>query len=169
MNNSRPCCRDLPDSRRSASPFDRIVALGFCDGPTEGFLRCRECPREYVFRYLDVREEASGEGELRAFGLSEIPAGSIAEFEAAMSPFDSPRSPYWVPRWSLPSEEDRETMEVLLNRLMARGASCGLIFVAEEWPTGEIQAAHFVVPGVSEPGKDWFASLEPIRVGGPND
>lgn len=34
------------------SPFDRMLVTGYYDGPTDGFVECRQCARVYGFRKL---------------------------------------------------------------------------------------------------------------------
>ena len=48
------CCRSLPrDARSVPSPFVRLVAVGYYDGPTHGLVECGGCGRLYAFCKLD--------------------------------------------------------------------------------------------------------------------
>ena len=50
-----PCCQDPHTLRNGPSPFFKIVALGFYDGPTSGVLQCQTC--QAVFKFA-VRKQA---------------------------------------------------------------------------------------------------------------
>ncbi len=47
------CCRLLADGVAGTLPFERVVATGYHDGPTEGFTECSQCNQAYSFRKLD--------------------------------------------------------------------------------------------------------------------
>jgi len=46
------CCQLLKDGVSSALPFERVLAVGYYDGPTEGFSECAMCRRCYYFKKL---------------------------------------------------------------------------------------------------------------------
>jgi hypothetical protein len=47
------CCKCLVDGVTQTMPFQRTIATGFYDGPTDGFTECSECRTAYSFRKLD--------------------------------------------------------------------------------------------------------------------
>ena len=54
---TRTCCRLLRNGIASRLPFDRVLATGYYDGPTEGFTQCAVCQTSYSFRILDWDDE----------------------------------------------------------------------------------------------------------------
>ena len=165
MSVPKPCCAMLPNSSRSDSPFDQVIALGYCDGPSEGFLHCGGCGREFHFRLLDRLEESPGEDETRIFGLSGLPGGTIASFSTAMEPFGRPEGPFWVPKWSFPSEEIRQQMDGMVDRLYSLAGPIELVFASSDWLTGEIIASRSISSGEMIDGRDWFSDLELDKAG----
>jgi hypothetical protein len=75
----RICCREIIGQARSLrSPFTRLVATGYYDGPTEGQVECGACGRLHVFRLVDW-----GEGQdLRQFSLAPTPC-SFGDIESS--------------------------------------------------------------------------------------
>lgn len=140
-----------------------MVALGFYDGPTEGFLRCGGCGREFRFRWIDVSEESAGDGEVRIFGLSGLPSNTIARFEEAMSPFDRPKSSLWFPVWSFPTEAARDSMDALVESLYAGVSSEGIVAAFKDGPMGEMICSRFVPVIELADRRDWFEFLGLIR------
>ena len=49
MNDETLCCREFARYSKMPSPFDRVIVLGWHDGPTEGLVRCGSCNRVYRF------------------------------------------------------------------------------------------------------------------------
>jgi hypothetical protein len=62
------CCRFLTDGVPQNLPFSRTIAIGFYDGPTDGFTECSRCHRAYHFRKLEWDELQ----ELRIFGFAPV-------------------------------------------------------------------------------------------------
>jgi hypothetical protein len=50
------CCKFLVDGSYERLPFERAIATGYYDGPTDGFTICSQCGQAYSFRKLDWDE-----------------------------------------------------------------------------------------------------------------
>jgi hypothetical protein len=101
MTDWAPCCSELTRLRTKQSPFARIIALDWYDGPRAGLLQCGECFREFRFEVLDelIGEE---EQDIRVYSLAPLGSGSLTRLSDALAQYESPRSPVWVPRWKFP-------------------------------------------------------------------
>lgn len=70
------CCRFLIGTvSRVPSPFSRVVAVGYYDGPTSGVVECGVCATLYRFEKLDWDDEQ----DVRIFSLSPVRGRSISE------------------------------------------------------------------------------------------
>lgn len=89
---ARTCCRVLVgDLRDVESPFSRLVAVGFYDGPTEGLIECGTCGTVFSFRKLDWDDQQ----DIRVFSLS--PVANVDLDDLADAPAGStPKWPCWV-------------------------------------------------------------------------
>jgi hypothetical protein len=163
MSEPKPCCRTLPNSARSPTPFVAGIALDYYDGFTGGLLQCGHCGREFRFKWLDVCEGSSGDDEVRIFGLADVPHGSIASIEEERGTLDERRGPVWFLHWSFPTEEARERMDALIERIYARTSTEGLVLASKEGPTGEILVSRSLPPDELTDGRDWFAFLGVVR------
>jgi hypothetical protein len=52
-------------------PFERTIATGFYDGPTDGFTECSQCGQTYTFRKLDWDDLQ----DVRVFGFAPLEVG----------------------------------------------------------------------------------------------
>jgi len=147
------CCRFLIGSvAHVPSPFARLIATGYYDGPTDGLVECATCSTIYSFRKLDWDNQQ----DTRIFSLSPIPGHSIAEFADSKTGGVAPTWPVWV-------LADRET-EGVASAVdeMRRAASPEEFIVATEDLLGTI-AAWRPVGLIGE--VDWFAELGLDREG----
>ena len=62
------CCRFLVNGVDEALPFERVIAIGYYDGPTEGFTACSQCGQGYSFYMMDWDDKQ----DVRVFGLSPL-------------------------------------------------------------------------------------------------
>jgi hypothetical protein len=62
------CCLALGLAKPVHSPFTRLLAAGYYDGPTEGIVECGTCRRIFAFRMLAW----DGEQNVRVFGLAPL-------------------------------------------------------------------------------------------------
>jgi hypothetical protein len=120
MSGKSRCCRDLSRPSKGPSPFDRVIALGWYDGPTEGLIRCAACGQVYRFDLLDSVDEDRG---IRLYSLAPVPADTMNRLVEVLSPFMTPSWPMWAPLWKFPSEADRIAVERTVDELMAKAAA----------------------------------------------
>ena len=120
MSGKSRCCRDLSRPSKGPSPFDRVIALGWYDGPTEGLVRCGACARVYRFDLLDSVDEDRG---IRLYSLAPVPTDTMDRLVDVLSPFMTPSWPMWAPLWKFPAEDDRIAVERAVNELMAKVAA----------------------------------------------
>ena len=85
----------LHEGDRFPSPFAKLIALGYHDGPTEGLLLSELAGEAYLFAMLDSDDMLN----LRVFELSPLPSDVFAEVTAILSEWETPRWPVWVPSW----------------------------------------------------------------------
>jgi hypothetical protein len=51
------CCNNTYSGRSDTSPFERLIALEYYDGPTRGVIQCRDCEQAYIFTMLEIDDE----------------------------------------------------------------------------------------------------------------
>jgi hypothetical protein len=159
MIDPKPCGQMLGIAPQVMAPFDEIIALGYYDGPTDGILHCRGCNQEFYFEMLDSRFDLPEEDETRIFSLSPIAEGTLAKFTAAMSKYQQPSWPFWRPTWSFPSEQERDEMNALVDRVMDRKGSVEWVVASSSWLSGEILAARPVSIDEFDQENHWFSFL----------
>ena len=101
---SRLCGIRVPGGLATTSPFSKIIAFGYDDGPTSGIVRCTGCAEAYRFDVLasdvdgiyDFAAWDRGE-ELRIFSLSRLSEGAFERAVDVLSTAEAPRWPVWVP------------------------------------------------------------------------
>ena len=95
-----PCCRFLIGVvRLVSSPFTRLIATGYYDGPTEGLIECGTCRTTYSFHKLDWDDQQ----DVRVFSISPIMGRGLEELiqnEAVLEP----KWPNWVLADEAPGE-----------------------------------------------------------------
>jgi hypothetical protein len=93
------------------SPFTKVIATRYYDGPMEGFLGHRDWQQACVFQLLDWDRET----DLRVYEIARV---EDLEFEQVVALLFQERLPTW-PVWVLPSGA-RERGERLLDECFAR-------------------------------------------------
>jgi hypothetical protein len=160
MNNSLPCCWHPGTLPHGPSPFTRIVALGFYDGPTSGVVECLTCGSAYKFDMLDWDDTH----EVRIFRLALLPPGALAECVQALAPVGPPHWPVWVPmRSRFPSDEAAAQADRDLSAVLAKAAAPELI-VAWAGYGERILAAAPQPHGELETVPDWFSVEDPHEI-----
>ncbi len=144
----RQCCVDR--SSGSQSPFSRLIALKYYDGPTEGFVECGACQTTFYFKLLDWDDGQ----DLRIFALREAIGASIEGIAQALGAGE-PRWPNWVPTGPIQSETifNATTLEdraVVATADLLNGIILGWVAVAP----GDIEFASI----------NWFERLGLSRV-----
>ncbi len=144
--------------------FDRVIALDWYDGPRSGL--ASRSGSEYRFDLLDETTDDPSGRDVRIFSLSPLPPGSIDRFAAAVSRFDEPRLPVWVPSWLFPAEADRAAMDAMADEIL-RSAGPPVQAVASTDFDRESLAA-IDLSGIDPASvEDWFVLLgiERVHVG----
>jgi hypothetical protein len=152
MNASTPANGMLREGTKFPSPFTRLVALGYYDGPTQGILECGAAGDTYKFDLIDG-------DDLRLYSLAPLPKGSFDEVVRLLTPYQQPRWPAWCPLWSFPSDSVRQEVEKETDRILS-GAGPGEWVVAAEDVLGEIVSARKMPVGQSGQSLDWFSLMK---------
>lgn len=99
------------DFRQVSSPFTKVIATRYYDGPMEGFLAHNEWPQACVFQLVDWDRET----DLRVYDIARVEDMSFEDVVGLL--FDE-RRPTW-PMWVLPSAA-RARGEELVDALFSR-------------------------------------------------
>ncbi|MGP0069240.1 MAG: hypothetical protein ACLQGP_37275 [Isosphaeraceae bacterium] len=149
------CCRELIGNPKVASPFDRVIVLGWYDGPTEGLVWCAACNRVYRFEMLDSVDEVRG---IRVHSLSPMPAESMDRLVATLSAYMTPSWPMWAPIWKFPSKDARFIVDRAVDGLLAEAKAPEFVVtrpgLLEE--IGEIRAISSVEIGQIDDWVSWM-------------
>jgi hypothetical protein len=106
-----PKSEDSPSLRHAKSPFTKVIATRYYDGPLEGFLGHRDWLQACVFRLLDWDRET----DVRVYEIARV---EDLAFEEVVSRLFHDRLPTW-PVWVLPSSAHGRG-ERLLDECFAR-------------------------------------------------
>jgi hypothetical protein len=158
MNGSGRCCRGLIGPERAKSPFAKVIAFGYYDGPTLGLVQCAACARAYHFVLLD----SDAGRDLRIFGLAPLPATSFERLVEALSRHQAPHWPVWVPLWQFPSESDRRALDGLTRHIFDEVASPEFAIATADI-AGEILAGKAVTAEDVTQVEDWFSFLNMVE------
>jgi hypothetical protein len=99
------------DFRKVRSPFTKVIAARYYDGPIEGFLAHSEWQQACVFQLVDWDRET----DLRVYDIARV---EDLSFEKVVGMLFDERRPTW-PVWVLPSAA-RERGEVLVDECFGR-------------------------------------------------
>jgi hypothetical protein len=164
--NSMVCCQNPEALSNSDSPFTKIIALDFYDGPTGGILRCETCHTVYQFDMLDWDDHH----QVRVFRLRVLPENSWEKSLQALEEAEPrPQWPVWAPcKW--PSVHAREEANTKLSKILAQAKPAELlvawlgygerILAARKFPPKELdmEPAWLTVDDKSK-FRDWFPLL----------
>jgi hypothetical protein len=149
----------LHEGSNYPSPFTKILALGWNDGPTDGLLECH--PDDRVFRF-DLLEEVrcwgKEEEDLRVFTLGPLPPDSLRQLAEAYTCFSSPHWPLWSPVWKFPTAADREAMERLTDQVLSKAGPTEWLIASTDL-LRTILAARRVSSSQIGRGLDWATLL----------
>lgn len=104
------------------SPFTKVIAARYYDGPIEGFLAHCDWSQACVFRLVDWDRET----DLRVFEIARV---EHLEFEDAVGLLFRERRPNW-PVWVLPSSV-RERGEQLIDECFARARAVATVTTSD--------------------------------------
>ena len=99
------------------SPIDKVVALGYHDGPTEGLLQVGDCGPVYRFQTLDEVSDPD-DLDLRVYGLYPLPNDSLSKLTEVLAPYHQPHWPIWWPIWQFPSDEIRQSVDKQVQAIL---------------------------------------------------
>lgn len=144
--------RKLPCESDVASWFSRLLALGYYDGPTEGIAECAE-GHVAVLRLRDWDQYQ----DLRVFSVREYPDVRFDELEIAVSEFEEPTWPIFLPTQPLSARAD-----ALVQRLLDDAWPPDYLIASTD-PTGTIRASR-LYSGIADTNAcDWFAEAGVTR------
>lgn len=145
------CCNHLSGGK-ATSPFGRVVALGYYDGPTSGVLQCATCPSVYRFEMLDWN---AGQ-DVRVFSLARLPPGSLERVVDLCPKTRPPQWPIWVPLWEFATQEEQQAVERQIEAVLNQGQPPDEI-IAWSTEAGGIVAARALSRDELSDAKDWFS------------
>lgn len=146
------------------SPFSKIIALGFYDGPEAGVLQCSECLTEYRFEMLDTDFNPE-DLDTRIFSLAQLPSGSFDQIVEVCPKVNPPHWPVWMPLWQFPSDDARQTADHRIQEVLDRAVPAELI-VAWVGYGDMILAAKRLRLGTQHDIYDWFSFLGLVKSSG---
>ena len=150
MNNS--CCRfTIGVVRDVPSPFSRIVATGFYDGPTDGLVECGACRSIYVFEKLDWDDQQ----DIRVFSLSPVVCDELDGLMESVVVYGG-ILPIWVVPADVPADF-RRRLEVVM-----RSAAPAEFVVAGQSLLRKLEVWRPIGMGNTI---DWFSELSLDRSG----
>ncbi|GEM_PF-1452453 len=158
MNQFIPCCQRLETFSNIKSPFSKIIALGFYDGPTSGMAQCEICSAIYKFVMLDWDDSQ----DIRIFSLSPIAKPAWIRMVNLLSKHESPKWPVWFPKWEFTSEAVRNHVDSEADKILANAGRPELIIASNRYGDRILAAKKSVCEDLKYV-KDWF-SLEPSDV-----
>jgi hypothetical protein len=136
-------------------PF--VIATGYFDGETEGFLRCGVCGQSYRFQLLDWDEHQ----DRRIFTLVRISQSLYDSVVSILSDAygDSPPR-YWVPHRPSLATSTREATNHEIATLLRSSTAPEAVFMTEHVER-EILSLALIESKTSFENVDWWATLLP--------
>jgi hypothetical protein len=147
----------LHEGTNYRSPFTKVLALGYYDGPTNGLLQAGDEGPVYKFDVLDELWNPEDQ-DLRVFSLAPVPSNSLTELTSLYSQFLVPHWPLWVPLWDFPTKEIQQEMERVTEEALGRAGLIGWVIASTDL-LGTVHAARAVSPEEFARITDWFSFL----------
>ncbi len=148
MSEQQSIGQPLHEGANFPSPFTRVLALGYYDGPTEGLIQDGQDGSVYQFRMLAWDDETQ---DLRIFGLVRLPATALEDSVQAYARHQVPRWPVWVPSW-------QEGVETLQQQVLRQAGPIEWVIATYDL-LGEILAAKALAPEEADQTTDWPSFL----------
>jgi hypothetical protein len=159
MTDENFCCRQPAQLREGRSPFHRVIALGWYDGPISGLLECGVCGRAYRFDLICTTiVKLEGRNDLRIYRLAPLTKGSLDRLEEALAPYQILRhsqQPVWVPLWKFPTEADHEAMDGLTQQILGSAGPPELAVATEDLVEKIMEARELTAEKLANVS-DWF-------------
>jgi hypothetical protein len=145
----------LHEGAQYPSPFTKILALGYYDGPTDGVAQCDPAGPVYKFQLLAWDGETQ---DRRIFGLAPLPPTALEQLTRAYARSQTPHWPVWVPAW-------QEGMAQQKDQILGQAGPVEWIIAALDL-LGEILVARAVtaeefarIEQSPDPRENWFSFL----------
>jgi hypothetical protein len=159
------CGRNPTDQVGAASPFAKIVAFGYEDGPSIGIVRCVDCSEAYRFEMLatdvdGLYDQAAwdrGE-ELRIFALVPLSEGAFDRIVTLLSSVEEPIWPVWLPGVSRRSPELDRHIEADVSEILGTAGHPRLIVATADLLKPFVAIRDYPAEDGQAP-LDWFAVL----------
>lgn len=132
-----PYLCDKPMQENTPSPFGRVIAFDYDDGPRMGIVECNACSLAYRFDRLetdvdgiyDLNSWERGQ-ELQVFSLMPMPEDAFAKIVAKLLMVESPRWPVWAPGMPTRSMTFEQLVEREIDPLLNQAGPPVLIVAA---------------------------------------
>jgi hypothetical protein len=112
---------------RTPSPFDRILCLGYYDGPTSGLAKCAESQKAYRFELV-----AWDSGfENRIYSLAETDLEVFDSVVQMLTRLEEPRWPFWTPRWRFGSSSEESRASSGIDQALAKIPAASLLIATD--------------------------------------
>lgn len=109
----------------------RVLVLGWCDGPLEGFIDLSHPKSSWHFQLLGERFEQGGV-DSRLYVLSSVSAGVIDQIAelAGEAPFATRQ--VWVPSWQFPDPARRRAADDAVEKAITEAKPGTLVMYAKD-------------------------------------
>jgi len=112
---------------QNASPFDRILCLGYYDGPTSGLAKCAKSQKAYRFELVAWDSNC----ENRIYSLAETDVQVFDAVVQTLERLEKPRWPFWTPRWQFGSSSEQSSASSEIDHALA-GIPAASLLVATD-------------------------------------
>lgn len=112
---------------KTASPFDRILCLGYYDGPTSGLAKCAESQKAYRFEL--VAWDSSFEN--RIYSLAETDVEVFDLVVQILTRLEEPRWPFWTPRWQFGSSLEESRTSSGIDQALVKIPAASLLIATD--------------------------------------
>jgi hypothetical protein len=121
------CCQKISGLQNQKSPFQKIIAFGYYDGPTAGAAQCAECLESYKYDLLAWDENQ----DIRVYSFAPLPSQSFQQIVKECSVLGEPRWPIWCPTWEFDLKETEERVEAEIKRILSRAGQVEFVLASE--------------------------------------
>jgi hypothetical protein len=160
------CIRRRIVSIGDQSPFTRLIAFDFWDGPRDGVLWSEPCEASVRFDFLDWDRGH----KLRIFSLAVLPRAAFSQVAdlcraAATGPPSDARQQWWV-IWQFPSPDAQRQVEKQLDGILAQASAPFAVVAARDLlhpiialrDVAGLEIAA-IAQGLGSSRSDWFTYL----------
>lgn len=145
----------LHEGRDYPSPFTKVLAWGYYDGPTHGVVVSEESGEVFKF---DILTWDTSTQDLRVFSLSPLPGDALTRLTALYERFWKPLWPMWCPMWHFANESDQQEAERLSDEVRNEAGPEKWVIATTDL-LGEIRVAKAITPEMITQISDWASFL----------